>query len=277
MAERRTNLPMGERTFSWFPKLTKVLKTLPEEHFAEMALAIMEYGNHGIEPEFSNPLLHAVFEGIREDVDNSLKQRYDNKGGRPPKKTAVKTRVSEVKSSSENTEPGLSVSEEAFENKSSSENTEPIPYQSIPNHTNPNQSSVGVAHAPEPPTLDEVRDYFAANCLKGDPELFYAHHVESGWKTARGTPIEDWHGSALKWHRNEPEFERSRRSRAEADRLRVERAKPPDERAPVEPARPLGTAEASDRLAERIGTDYEVVGNTLVRRRAKSDAKRQIE
>lgn len=89
------------------------------------------------------------------------------------------------------------------------------------------------AHAPAPPTLDEVRDYFAANCLKGDPELFYAHHSERGWKTKDGLSIEDWHGSAMKWHLREPEFERSRRSCAEADRLRLERAKPPEEREPV--------------------------------------------
>lgn len=76
---------MEERTFSWFPKLTKVMASLPPEHVAEFAIAVANYGTNGVEPSFENPLMAAVFEGVRGDIDNSLTNKYRNKGGRPPK------------------------------------------------------------------------------------------------------------------------------------------------------------------------------------------------
>ena len=77
---------MEERPFTWFPKLTRVLQSLPAEAVAEFALAITAYGTAGTEPEFTTPWLLAVFEGVREDIDHSISARTKNKGGRPSKK-----------------------------------------------------------------------------------------------------------------------------------------------------------------------------------------------
>lgn len=75
-----------ERTFTWFPKITRVMQALPPENVAEFAMAVAEYGTNGTAPEFSSPILAAVFEGIREDIDNSVNARHRNKGGRPKRK-----------------------------------------------------------------------------------------------------------------------------------------------------------------------------------------------
>ena len=106
------------RKFTWFPKFTDVLKSLPPDMVGEMAIAIADYGTIGKEPEFSNPLMLAVFAGIREDIDNSINARHRNKGGRPKRKTPVteiETIVSESKTpvtkSFEESKPPLSVEE----------------------------------------------------------------------------------------------------------------------------------------------------------------------
>ena len=106
------------RKFTWFPKFTDVLKSLPPDMVGEMAIAIADYGTSGKEPEFCNPLMLAVFAGIREDIDNSINARHRNKGGRPKRKTPVteiETIVSESKTpvtkSFEESKPPLSVEE----------------------------------------------------------------------------------------------------------------------------------------------------------------------
>ena len=106
------------RKFTWFPKFTDVLKSLPPDMVGEMAIAIADYGTIGKEPEFSNPIMLAVFAGIREDIDNSINARHRNKGGRPKRKTPVtetETIVNESKTpvtkSFEDSKPPLSVEE----------------------------------------------------------------------------------------------------------------------------------------------------------------------
>lgn len=50
-----------------------------------------------------------------------------------------------------------------------------------------------------PPTLKEVQDYFAASCLKGDPQIFFDTRSSVGWIDALGRRITDWRASARKW------------------------------------------------------------------------------
>lgn len=69
--------------FTFFPKFLPVLRKLKtRDDQATVALAIIEYGCEGIEPELEFPL-DIAFEACRDDVDNSVKARNENKGGRP--------------------------------------------------------------------------------------------------------------------------------------------------------------------------------------------------
>ena len=93
------------RAFTWFEKFGEVMETLPDENQAEFALAIVRYGSLGEEPEFSSPLMAALFTAIREDVDNSLTKRASaSKGGRPAKQQA-KTGKAETGSAKPETKP----------------------------------------------------------------------------------------------------------------------------------------------------------------------------
>lgn len=69
--------------FTCFDKFKGVLDSIPEEaDRMRMALAIIEYGTDGKDPGFGYPM-SAIFEGMREDIDNSREARANNKGGRP--------------------------------------------------------------------------------------------------------------------------------------------------------------------------------------------------
>lgn len=70
-------------SFTCFDKFKGVLDSIPDEADRKtMALAIIEYGLTGEDPAFGYPL-SAIFEGVREDIDNSRDARGKNKGGPP--------------------------------------------------------------------------------------------------------------------------------------------------------------------------------------------------
>ena len=177
---------MDERTFTWFPKLTRVMRSLPPELAAEFSVSVANYGTHGIEPSFENPIMEAVFEGVREDIDNSANNRSKNKGGRPSQKKAqdapknnpgFDTEETRVRNS-EN--PGFDTEETQV---SEVENPSYI-YQAKPSHTKPSQDN------PPTPLADEFGaepgefETFAMACLD-------AFNAETGqdYRSSGGT---DW-------------------------------------------------------------------------------------
>lgn len=62
----------------------------------------------------------------------------------------------------------------------------------------------------EPPLAEEVRAYFGANCLRGDPAEFFDHFESQGWVRSNGQPIADWRAQARMWSRRQPEFDQSK-------------------------------------------------------------------
>ena len=62
-----------EHSFIWQPKFTRMLKDLPSEYFLVLVDWIINYGSYHTEPEFLNdePMLTALFEAFRDDIDSS--------------------------------------------------------------------------------------------------------------------------------------------------------------------------------------------------------------
>lgn len=146
---------------------------------AVLADAIMMYGLHGVEPDLPKHL-RRVFKAMKNAIDNSKDARgRGGKGGRPRKKPAADKPETQV---SENENLGFPnvkpVSDKPETQVSENEN---------PNLTYPNLSCTELdctelacdgGDAPaappefEPPSLEEARGYFGANCLNGDPDAF---------------------------------------------------------------------------------------------------------
>lgn len=97
----------------------------------------------------------------------------------------------------------------------------------------------GFAPAPAPegsesPDAEEVRAYFGANGFTADPDEFFDHFEAQDWVRSNGQPVADWRALARSWCRKQRGIDAHRAAEEEADRLRVERFKPPEERAPTE-------------------------------------------
>ncbi len=155
---------------------------------AMLADAIMMYGLHGVEADLPKHL-RRVFKAMKNAIDNSKDARGRGGKGRPPAQETRSDKPETQVSESENLgfPNGKPVSDKPETQVSESEN---------PNLTYPSLScseldcaelSCDGGDAPaappefEPPSLEEARGYFGANCLSGDPDAFWAYFESQGW------------------------------------------------------------------------------------------------
>lgn len=68
-----------------------------------------------------------------------------------------------------------------------------------PKESTPKQQGSESVSWIDPPSIKEVRDYFAASGLKGDPQAFFDTRASVGWIDGLGRKITDWRASARKW------------------------------------------------------------------------------
>lgn len=74
-----------------------------------------------------------------------------------------------------------------------------------------------------PPTLEEVKAYFAVNCLRGSASKFYDYYESNGW-TRQGFPIAKWEPVARIWSDRERGYDAERKARGGQTSQEVERA-----------------------------------------------------
>lgn len=216
--------------FSWFPKFTSVMEKLPEDMQPVFVMAVVRYGAYGEEPDLPWPL-DAIFESVREDIDNSKKASKSGRdGGRG---NAKKAHADDAKGSVDESETPLerplSTPEKAPLEKPKAIPSHTKPVQAMAVQAKPDQGMMAPAPADEganvidldaaskrtpydpepftPPTIEEVRTYFGANGLLAPPDEFWALYQSQGWRKANGLPITDWHAQALSFARRQREFD----------------------------------------------------------------------
>lgn len=213
----------AERSFTAFPKLLHVAETIPDAVMrGEFLMGVLRYGTTGEEPCFSWPL-DGLFAGVREDIDNSVSARYQNKGGRPRKCTAPgeamdpRGKVEENRGSgnsgkpetvvddvSENHETG--VSEVSVNGNGGSDETrcftngetQTIPNQSIPIQTKQGEGRQRGAPRFSPPSAEEVAAYASEKGLAVDAGRFCDFYASKGWRVG-SSPMRDWRAAARNW------------------------------------------------------------------------------
>lgn len=84
-----------------------------------------------------------------------------------------------------------------------------------------NEGGVGAEFVP--PTLEEVKTYFAVNCLRGSASKFYDYYESNGW-TRQGFPIAKWEPVARIWSDRERGYDAERKARGGQTSQEVERA-----------------------------------------------------
>lgn len=202
--------------FTWFPKITRVVERIPsEDQRGTFALAVMRYGTDGAEPSLEYPL-DALFESIREDVDNSVSAREGNAGGRPRKRRSdVQKDVREAEAEPENApeaeseaekEQGSNESETPVSNIENGglETSEPLlykPSQDKPIQTRPEKEG-GARARFRAPTPDEVRAFAEEAGLSLDAERFCDFYASKGWTVGK-SKMRDWRAAARNWARRD--------------------------------------------------------------------------
>ena len=83
-----------------------------------------------------------------------------------------------------------------------------------------NEGGVGAEFVP--PTLEEVKTYFAVNCLRGSASKFYDYYESNGW-TRQGFPIAKWEPVARIWSDRERGYDAERKARGGQTSQEVER------------------------------------------------------
>lgn len=202
---------MDGAKFTWLPKFTKTLLSVPEEHQAALFRALAQYGNYGIEPEFEDWALKAVFESLREDIDNNKSFRSSGaSGGRGNRKRGSDAKRDAETPLSDGLNPPLEVCANdetqlcdcGEDEKRGSENRSSIPYQSIPNQPIPNQRVKRRRFTP--PSVGEVRAYCEEKGYTFDPEAFHAFYESKGWKVGRN-PMKSWQAACTTWQKRQGE------------------------------------------------------------------------
>ena len=199
---------MGAK-FTWFEKFSATLEKIPEDERGAFALAMIEYGVHQKEPSFGFPY-DAIFESVREDIDNSRKARTENKGGRPKGSRSATANADGIgfradkKPSEENQKPPFletetPVSEVGNPNHTNTDHTNT-------DHTNTDQCGNGARRKRfAPPTVAEVEayasEYAAAHGGSLDAERFCDHYASKGWRIG-SSPMKDWKAAVRNWMRD---------------------------------------------------------------------------
>lgn len=214
-------------SFTVFEKFGNVCARLNKADRESLMVAICEYGMFGEEPDLEYPL-DAIFEGMREDIDNSkTSRRKGASGGRPKRRQEVsetenrgfpedetggsengKQLVSETENRGfqetetggfQNEKPGVSENENPLSEKPET--------QTKPNQSKPDQTK-GVRRF-APPARDEVRDYATGFAKEKrldpsgfDAERFCDYYTANGWKVGRN-PMKDWRAAVRDWVRRD--------------------------------------------------------------------------
>ena len=186
---------------------------LGDKDGAALAWALLKYGYSGEEPNGLKPTAKAAFAFARGRID-AMVHGSGGMPGRPKKSEKPKTPSRGVSEKKPKT-PSRGVSE-----KSAPENGETPRGQKEKEKEKEKEIASAISYAPalaeartfeaEPPSLDDVRVYFACNCLKGNPEEFHDHFAAQGWVRSNGQAIADWRAQARQWSRKQAEFDQSK-------------------------------------------------------------------
>lgn len=175
---------------------------LGDKDGAALAWALIRYGYTGEEPEGLKPALTAAFNFARGRVEA---MRQGAKGGAKRNRTKPQR-----KADTPSLDPSLPPSDDPSLDPSLQKEKEKEKEEIASAISCAPEFPEAYPSAPEPPEIGEVRDYFEANCLRGDPEEFFDHFESQGWVRSNGQSIADWRAQARMWSRRQVEFDQSK-------------------------------------------------------------------
>ncbi|OFK25061.1 conserved phage C-terminal domain-containing protein [Olsenella sp. HMSC062G07] len=179
---------MEEAKFTWLPKFTTTLERVPEEQRGLLLWALAQYGTRGIEPTFDDWALQAVFEGLREDIDNNKSFRGLGKTGGRGNRKAGSASLLQPDEGFADSETPVCESETPVSDveNGGNEKSPSIPYQSIPDHAKPNHAKEKAA------AVREIVEYLNAKTGKSFRPTAKANATPIKARLAEGYTVADF-------------------------------------------------------------------------------------
>lgn len=85
--------------------------------------------------------------------------------------------------------------------------------ESLPNNKDiENKKIIKRGSSFSPPSLSEVQTFWSEKSFSSDPDLFWAHYTNCGWRLSggRGAKMKDWRLAAIQWEKRENNFKYGR-------------------------------------------------------------------
>lgn len=187
---------MGEISgFIFLKSYYTALRPLPDTERLILYDRVLDYVFAGEETEDLPPLLNAVFQLIRPNIEASLR-RYatsvenGKKGGRPPKNPG-KTQQEPAQNLNETqSKPGENLDKDKESEKDKESDLDIVQADKPPAKSKRFQ----------PPSITEVREYCTERQNTVDPEQFVDFYQSRGWRSGK-TQLKDWRACVRTWER----------------------------------------------------------------------------
>lgn len=184
------------QAFVLYHDIRRPLELLTDEQRGKLFLAILDYSEHSIEPDFEDGATSMAFAFIRNFIDRDAAAWEDKR-----EKRAVagskggKQKVANLANATFAKQNKQSLANQAISIPISIPTPIPIP-TSIPKKKK--------AAPFVPPTLEEVREYCKQRNSPVDPDQFYNYFTADPnrqWVDAKGNPVTSWKQKLLTWEK----------------------------------------------------------------------------
>jgi len=191
--------------FVLYHSLRKPLEMLDDAQRGKLFLAILDYSEHGLLPDFNDAVIDMAFAFIRDKLDRDADAYKDmcekraiagSKGGK--QRVANQANATFAKQDQAN---------QANASKSSQPEPEPKPEPEPEPKPKPDPEPERNKKKRErfvPPTLEEVKAYCEQRHSSVDPVQFYDYFTadpDHPWVDAKGQPVQNWKQKIVTWEK----------------------------------------------------------------------------
>jgi hypothetical protein len=191
----------GKQSFVLYHDIRRPLELLTDEQRGKLFLAILDYSEHGIEPDFEDSTIDIAFAFIRNFIDRDAaaweesRQRRSAAGSKGGKQTQAM--ISKAKQS----QAMLGDDKQSQANQAV---PVPVPVPVPDSVPVPARGKKKKAAPFVPPTLEEVREYCKQRNSPVDPDQFYNYFTadpDRQWIDAKGNQVTSWKQKLLTWEK----------------------------------------------------------------------------
>ncbi len=193
-------MPEGKKSFIIYHDYREPLNLLTDEQRGRLLIALLDYSEHGIVPEFDEGALLMAFSFIRQTLDRDAATWEETR-----KKRADAGRMGAEVTNGKRRQ--MSANGGNAENESANSAVNGNAYATATGNGNVNADGrERIADKPPshftPPSMDEVEQYANEAGLMLDAGAFCDYYAARGWR-AGNVPILDWKAAVRTWVRRD--------------------------------------------------------------------------